>query len=477
MINKEITEMKYNKLAMNTFLFFIANFGSKFISFFMVPLYTFALTTSEYGTVDIIQSTVMLLTPFVSFGIGDIVVLYLVQKREPIEKTVSNAIVMLALGNSVILLFILLLDKIGLFTNYVLFLIILVFLQSFYTILQSIARGLDKVKLFALSGILYTVVLVTMNYLLLVKFNSKITGYLISLVLSNLVCCLYLISKLKLNQFLHFSCIDFEMIKKVLKLSIPLLPTAILWTLMNVADKYTIVFFNGTSGNGIYTVAHKIPTIIATLYSIFQSAWQIATFEFSSKSERSQSYSSLFELLTCALFIIGSILILVCEPFVVVFCEKSYYSAWNVMNILVLSSVYNALSGFLGSNYIPMNNTVGALKITFMGTLINVILNIILVATIGVKGAAISTCISFLYMVIKKMYDTRDFTPLNIKYNRFVMSNILLLVQIILFQFSNSFVIYSINTLISILLIFTYIDVIKLLVKNVIHKVKRRWIK
>ena len=38
-------------LLKNTVIFSIGNFGTKIISFFLVPLYTNILTTREYGTV------------------------------------------------------------------------------------------------------------------------------------------------------------------------------------------------------------------------------------------------------------------------------------------------------------------------------------------------------------------------------------------------------------------------------------------
>ena len=92
----------YKKLASNSFLFFLANFGSKILSFVMVPYYTYALTTAEYGTVDVLVSTVSLLAPLVTFGMGDIVTLYLVRKEYTEEKVFTNSFLTLLLGNIII---------------------------------------------------------------------------------------------------------------------------------------------------------------------------------------------------------------------------------------------------------------------------------------------------------------------------------------------------------------------------------------
>lgn len=45
-------ESNYKKLVYNTAIFAIGNFGSKVLTFLIVPLYTYVLTTAEYGVID-----------------------------------------------------------------------------------------------------------------------------------------------------------------------------------------------------------------------------------------------------------------------------------------------------------------------------------------------------------------------------------------------------------------------------------------
>ena len=46
-------ESNYKKLVYNTAIFAIGNFGSKVLTFLIVPLYTYVLTTAEYGVIDL----------------------------------------------------------------------------------------------------------------------------------------------------------------------------------------------------------------------------------------------------------------------------------------------------------------------------------------------------------------------------------------------------------------------------------------
>lgn len=46
---------KYGDLSKNTLLFTINSFGSKLITFLLVPLYTNVLSTNDYGTADLME--------------------------------------------------------------------------------------------------------------------------------------------------------------------------------------------------------------------------------------------------------------------------------------------------------------------------------------------------------------------------------------------------------------------------------------
>ena len=57
---------KYKDLSKNIILFTISSFGQKILAFLLVPLYTSVLSTGEYGTVDLVSTTVSLLLPMFS---------------------------------------------------------------------------------------------------------------------------------------------------------------------------------------------------------------------------------------------------------------------------------------------------------------------------------------------------------------------------------------------------------------------------
>ncbi|WP_230740167.1 oligosaccharide flippase family protein, partial [Streptococcus pneumoniae] len=62
---------RYNYLLKNIGLLTLSNFGSKILVFLMVPLYTSVLSTSDYGTYDLFNTTISLLIPIISINISE----------------------------------------------------------------------------------------------------------------------------------------------------------------------------------------------------------------------------------------------------------------------------------------------------------------------------------------------------------------------------------------------------------------------
>lgn len=453
---------KYKKLVSNSILFLIANFGSKVISFILVPFYTYALSTTEYGTVDILVSTVSMLAPLVTLGIGDVVTLYMVKHEYDEDAIFSNSLILILGGNVILLLILPILTMLDMFNRYIVHFFLLILLQSLYSVLQAYVRGKGRVVSFAISGVLYTLFLVICNLLFLNYFKWGIVGYLFSMIIAYTAGCVLLLWRSEFWRVLRVRKIDKKVIQSILKLSIPLLPNSILWWLMNISDKYTLLFFVGVSANGLYSVGHKLPTIVSTLYSVFQQAWQLTSMEMQTKKERSEMYTKMFEVLTGAFFVATSIIIVFSKPIIILFCEETYAEAWRVVPLLTYSAVYNSLSGFIGSNYILMKNTAAALKVTTVGAIINIFLNLLLVPMMGLQGAALATCIGFIYMVWKKMSDTQEYTPILFERKRFFVANTLILIQIIVVLIFDGYVfVYALSALIILVLFCLYFDIIK----------------
>lgn len=72
---------KYKYLIKNVGLLTLSSFATKLLSFFLVPLYTSILSTTDYGTYDIFNTTVGVLLPILTLNIQDAVIRFALDKN------------------------------------------------------------------------------------------------------------------------------------------------------------------------------------------------------------------------------------------------------------------------------------------------------------------------------------------------------------------------------------------------------------
>ena len=81
---------KYSDLSKNALLFTVSSFGTRVISFLFVPLYTYVLSTKDYGNIDIITTTVQLLIPILTLNIQDAILRFSLDKEYHAEDVIGG---------------------------------------------------------------------------------------------------------------------------------------------------------------------------------------------------------------------------------------------------------------------------------------------------------------------------------------------------------------------------------------------------
>lgn len=441
---------RYKDLITNSFVFAIGNLGSKLIGFFLVPLYTYALTTSQYGLVDVLTTTVSVFLPIVSLSIFDAVFRFAMDQNENKKYVFTNGLMITLYSAGVMLIAypILIFFKIPLVLPF----LIILFLNVLLSILQNFVRGIGFVKRFALAGIVNVVALGISNIVFLVIFKLGIQGYLISIILSFLCSIIFLSLSTKIWIFIDFNLVSLTGMKRFLQYSIPLIPNSLSWWFTNDSSRFFILFFVGVSGNGLFAVSNKIPTILAVFFSIFAQAWQISAVSEFKKKDASIFYSKVFNLLISFSFILVGFFILFDQQFMRIYVSSKFFQSWEYVPSLLLAATFSNFSTFLGTIYLAAKRTSGIFSTTVFGMIINVVACALLIPVIGVHGAGVGGTLGFLAVTILRYFQTKKILIINIDWRVSTTSflTILIMTGILLAQVRFS---YVINTILMILII------------------------
>lgn len=390
---------RYKELLKNTFFLFVGQLASKFMTYFLLPLYTYVLTTSEYGIYDLVTVTISLLLPVITIDITEACFRYVMDSDADRKQIFSIGFYVSSFTFPAIMVFYPILSCIETIKeNYIMFSLILI-ASSFNTFIMNFIKGIDKIKAYSLLGVIHTFILLFMNILFLIFLKLGITGYFLSVFLSHVVTtvCGFILIQAK-KYIISPSKLDIELFKKLAKYSIPMIPNSICWWINNSLDKYILSFLVGTAQLGIYSVSYKIPSAMSVVSSIFMSAFSISVIKDFGSSESKKFFSNMYNAYFSITVSICAVIIIFIKPIASILFQKDFFVAWKSSVILIIAMVFNCLAALIGTIYTASKNTSVLFLSTGIAAIINTIFNIFLIPICGIYGAGIATVVSYMFV-------------------------------------------------------------------------------
>ncbi len=422
---------KYKTLLSNTFLISIGTFGSKILVFFMVRFYTGYLTPSDYGAADLITQTANLLFPIISLGITDGVFRFALDDERGRRSVFTVGFVTITAGSVLFLAIIPLLNLVKELRGYIWLIVIYTMASCYHSLCAHFIRARGNTVLFSVQGIINTSLVIGLNILFLAGMNIGVTGYVLSVVLADFLSTIFLFVKEKLwTQFTsHLHKIAF---KRMLRYSIPLIPTTIFWWITSVSDRYMVNAIIGSTENGIYAVSYKIPTILTLVSTIFMQAWQFSavTESHGDKKEHIKFFANVWRSFQAVMFLSAGVVIALAKPAITILSTRQYHSAWQYIPLLAAATVFSSFSSFMGSVYVVTKRSVISFVTSMSGAMINISLNLLLIPSpLGVQGAAIATFLSYFAVFIIRAVNSRRYIPFKLNSRHIAVNTALIMVQ------------------------------------------------
>lgn len=427
---------KYQELKINTILLAVSNIGTKAISFILAPLYSFYLSTEQYGAMDLMTVTVALIMPFICLDIFEATFRY-ASDPDYVPRKVFNS--SLAVCISGMILFFPAFAGACVYAenvNYIVFTYIYSMMDAVNSVMAQYVRGQYQMRRYVASGIINSMVVLLSNIILLVLMHMQLTGWMISFAFGKVAVLLYFCITLWRENAFSIECVDYQYIKQFLRFSLPLMPTATMWWIMNASDRYLISFFIGSSAIGIYSVANKVPAILSVLVNVFYQSWQTTAIHVINDEDRDSIYSNIFNYYIVFICIGVMVILLIGKPLIFLLFESSYNSAWICMSPLIVAVMIHALNGNLGSLYSVFKDTGGALRSTILGAMTNFILNLIAIPFCGILGAAIATLVGYSATLLYRWFDIKRFVHIKLNVKRIFFPIVSLFVQWVFYYIS-----------------------------------------
>lgn len=417
-------QSKEEKLIKNTIIYSISNFGSKLLTFLIVPLYTYYLTTAEFGTYDTIISIQNLLAPVCALAIQEGLLRWLLASNEKHGDILGTGLglygICIAITDIVMLSVFHFIEW-----EYSNLFMLMLTTYTLETVLKFIVRGERKNNVFAVAGVLYTFVMLMFNVLFVVQFRLGVRGMLWSLVIANITCIIYMLFSMRKCVKIAELSFNKKLSHAMIIYSVMLVPNNISWWIMNASDRVMLTALCGAATTGIYSLACKFPSIVTILHTLFYQAWQEqAILEYESDA-RDSYYTKVFnnymKLSCCAVLV----LIPLSKLIIILFMNESYLSAYKYLGVLYLGSLFSSFSGFYGTGYISAKDTKNAMMTTIVGASLNILINVLFIKQFGIWAACFSTLIGYVAVWLIRIRQTKKYFKIDLDWKTFGFTMVL----------------------------------------------------
>ncbi len=387
----------------------ISSMVSRFISIFLVPIYTTLLLPDDYGKLSLVNSTFYFVSALAVFAMDSASARWYYDTEDLNEKkSIFASWFWFQLFTSFILCLIIVSFS-TIFGNLILkeqnqqLLFIIPAIGLISSILPTMISNWLRYQRKAVHTVIFTLCNVLLNIglniLFVVHLKMNVKGILLALLISNSLASIYVLTILK--DWIPFRYFSKQKLVEMLKYAMPLVPTAFAFWILNSSSTFLINYFHNKTEVGLFQIGSMVASAVGMVVGAFQMSWGPFAFSIIEKPEAKNVFSLVLTAYSALMCTVALGIALFAKELLILFTNAKYYDAYIVAGILAFNSIIYgyAYIAVIGSN-IKKDNKPLAISI-FLASIITTIFYFFLVPKFGKEGAALST---FLGYIIVPLY-------------------------------------------------------------------------
>ena len=385
-------------LAKETAIYGVSSIVGRFLNYLLVPVYTIALPASSggYGVVTNIYAWVALILVLLTCGMETGVFRFANKGQDDPMRVYSTTLLSVSIGSLVfVALGLLFLEPIagwleyGEHPWYIGMMMIVVAMDAIQSIPFAYLRYKKRPIKFAALKLLFIFLNIALNLFYYVILEGNDVGYAF---LFNLVCTSVVMVCMipELRGFTYV--LDKELLKRMLRYSLPLVILGVAGILNQVADKIIFPFVypdeaEATIQLGIYGAASKIAMIMAMFTQAFRFAYEPFVFGKSKEKDSREMYAQAMKF-----FIIFTLLAFLAVMFYLDILRhvigRDYWDGLRVVPIVMAAEIFMGIYFNLSFWYKLIDETRWGAYFSLTGCIILILMNIFLVPQYGYIACA-----------------------------------------------------------------------------------------
>ena len=457
-----------NNLLLKFIEFALGNGIALILGFISSPIITRLVIPEEFGKFSMFNTVTNLLLIIVMLGLDQSYVRFFYEEKEEdrgklLRKTIKYPLIANIILSILLVIFYKPMSEV-IVGKYSFFVIVLLIIQNTFSLINRFAcliiRMEQKGKVYSLIQVLTKLFYIIFVLLLFKIFNRDYRTLVVAITLATVITTIMAVMVEK-RQWFSFQQNDKlkTSTKELFLFGMPLiLSTAITWIFQST-DRFFISAYSGYTELGIYSSAFSIVALLNAVQGTFTTFWvPVANEKYQENPNDTKFFEDINAIISLVMLIIATLLI-TSKDLLVLLLGSKYRDASFIFPFLVFMPIMYTISEttVLGINF--KKKTKYHIWIAVISAITNFIGNYLLVPSMGAKGAAISTGLSYVvFFAIRTIISKRLY---NVNYNlrRFSICTIFMIILSIyasLYEFNIILPILGLITLIVILISYKF---------------------
>ncbi|MFC1898801.1 flippase [Chloroflexota bacterium] len=410
------TEVKsviiYGKYTKDTTLASIATIILSLKGIILLPILTKALGAELYGIWSQILVTIALLTPLALLQLNQAMIRFLAaeEDKRKVSQGLFSIFSAISIFTAILSFAMFIIAKplaIVIFGDanaqpFIQIAAFVLFLNVIDQVVLGYFRAFRQMKKYSIFITLQTVIEISLITYFVLSLGLELSGALYSLLVAKgiilIVGLLLIISEIKIVTP------SITLLKPYLAFSLPLIPFMLCAWIVTLSDRYIIGYFMNMNAVGVYSAAYSLGNLVQLFIAPF---WIVLFPTVTNLYEHGQiqeikthlKYSlKLFLMFAIPVFFGLSVL---SQSLLDILTTSEFSRGYLIIPIVSLAVVLFGSSSILGNTLMLLKKTKTIALIYGGSALINIMLNIALVPSIGILGAAIATLATFtLHLIV-----------------------------------------------------------------------------
>jgi O-antigen/teichoic acid export membrane protein len=268
-----------------------------------------------------------------------------------------------------------------------------------YEQLSSWFRVEERSVAFVVATVVNLLITVGATVLLVVRFDEGPMGVIVGNFIGTLAVYVVLLAYRREQLGLVF---DRPLLRAMQRFGLPLMASGLAVWAINFIDRFFLINIKGAAETGVYSLGVRISSVVLLVLIAFRTAWPAFAFSLEDDREARQTFAYVLTYLTYVTCWLSAALGLL-APWIVRLLAPSNAAFWPASRVVALLSFGTAALGA----YIVIGIGLGRIRrtqfewvVTGSAAVVNIVLNIALIPTYGMMGAAIATIAAYVAMFL-----------------------------------------------------------------------------